>query len=44
MLKRTFKSRETKLWKDLYVYRVRTHLEYVVQACNPHLQGHIDKN
>ena len=39
MLKRTFESREPGLWKDLYVSLVRPHLEYAVQAWNPHLQG-----
>ena len=43
MLKRTFQSREPGLWKDLYVSLVRSHLEYAVQAWNPHLQGDIDK-
>ena len=43
MLKRTFKSREPGLWKDLYVSLVRPHLEYAVQAWNPHLQGNIHK-
>ena len=37
MLKRTFESREPGLWKDLYVSLVRPHLEYAVQAWNPHL-------
>jgi len=43
MLKRTFENREPGLWKDLYVSLVRPHLEYAVQAWNPHLQGDIDK-
>ena len=38
MLKRTFDSRDPELWKDLYVSLLRTHLEYAVQAWNPHLQ------
>ena len=43
MLKKTFVSRDPKLWKELYVSIVRPHLEYAVQAWNPHLQGEIDK-
>ena len=39
MLKRTFESMDTKIWKDLYVPLVRPHLEYAMQAWNPHLQG-----
>ena len=34
MLKRTFESREPKLWKDLYVSLLRPHLEYAGQAWN----------
>ena len=43
MLKRTFESRDPELWKDLYVSLVRPHLEYAVQAWNPHLQGDIER-
>ena len=43
MLKRIFVSRDLGLWKDLYVSLVRPHLEYVVQAWNPHLEGYIDR-
>ena len=43
MLKRTFESRQSKLWKDLFVSLVRPHLEYDVQTWNPHLQGDIEK-
>ena len=32
-----------KLWKDLYVSLIRTHLKYAMQAWNLHLQGNIDK-
>ena len=38
MLKRTFESRDPKLWKELYVSLVIPHLKYAVQACNPNLQ------
>ena len=43
MLKRTFETRIPNMWKDLYVSLVRPHLEYAVQAWNPHLQADIDK-
>ena len=43
MLKRTFESRDPELWKDLYVFLVRPHLKYAVQAWNPHLQGSIER-
>ena len=43
MLKRTFESSESGLWKDLYVSLVRPHLEYTVQAWNRYLQGDINK-
>ena len=36
MFKRTFVSRDLWLWKDLYVFLVRPHLEYSVQAWNRH--------
>ena len=32
MLKKTFESRDPKLWIELYVSLVRPHLEYVVQT------------
>ena len=41
--KRTFESRDLKLWKELYVSLVKPHLEYAMQAWNPHLQDEIDK-
>ena len=31
MLKKTFMSREVKLWRDLYVSLIRPHLEYAIQ-------------
>ena len=43
MIKRSFKSRNSGLWKDLYVSLLRLHLKYAVQAWNPHLQVFIDK-
>ena len=43
MLRRTFESREPKLWKELYVSLVRSHLEYALQAWNRHLQSELDK-
>ena len=36
MLKKTFESRDPKLWKELCVSLVRPHLEYAVQDWNPH--------
>ena len=32
MLKRTFESGDSRLWKDLYVSQVSPHLEYAVQV------------
>ena len=31
------------LWKDICVSLVRPHLEYAMQAWNPHLQGDIER-
>ena len=42
-LRSTFESRVPKMWKDEYVSLVRLHLEYAVQAWNPHLQADNDK-
>ena len=42
MLKRTFVSRDTDLWKILYTSMIRPHLEYAVQAWNPRLIGDIE--
>ena len=43
MPKKTFESKDPKLWKELYVSLVRPHLEYAVHAWNPHLKDEIDK-
>ena len=43
MPKRTFESREPRLWKDIYISLVWSDLEYAVQAWNPYLYGDIDK-
>ena len=43
ILRRTFESRDPKLWKELYVPLVRPHLECSMQAWNSHLQSKIDK-
>ena len=37
MLKRTLRSRDRELRKDLYLSILRPHLEYTVQAWSPHL-------
>jgi hypothetical protein len=42
MLKRTFVSRDTDLWKKLYTSMIRPHLEYAVQVWNPRLLGDIE--
>lgn len=41
MLKRTFISRDSDLWKYLYTSLVRPHLEYAAQVWNPHLKRDI---
>ena len=38
-LKRSFTSRDVSLWKKLYTTYVRPHLEFCIQAWNPHLAG-----
>ena len=43
MLKRTFVSRDTDLWKILYTSMIRPHLEYAVQVRNLRLIGDIEK-
>ena len=42
-LKRTSVSRYLGLWKDLYVFLVKSHLVYSVQAWMSHLEGDIDR-
>ena len=41
ILKRTFVSRETDLWKELFTYMIRPHLKYPVQVWNARLIGDI---
>ena len=43
MLKKTFISRDSELWKKLYTSLVRPHLEYAVQVWNPNLERDIKK-
>ena len=43
MLKRSFESRDTDLWKKLYTSMIRPHLEYTVQIWNPRLIGDIER-
>lgn len=40
--KKTFISRDEKLWKKLYLTYVRPHLEFAVQAWNPYLKKDIN--
>jgi hypothetical protein len=42
MLKRSFVSRNTELWKRLYTTYVRPHLEYAVAAWNPYLKKDVE--
>ena len=42
LLKRTFISRDIRLWKKLYTTYIRPHLEYASAAWNPHLQQDIN--
>ena len=37
MLKQTFVTRDTDLWKKMYTFMIRPHLEYAVQVWNPRL-------
>jgi len=41
MLRKTFISRDSQLWKNLYTSLVRPHLEYAVPVWNPYLEGDI---
>ena len=41
ILKHTFVSRETQLWKKLYTTYIRPHLEFAIAAWNPHLEKDI---
>ena len=41
VLKKTFKSRDPKLWKKLYTAYVRPQLEFAVAAWNPYQRGDI---
>ena len=43
ILKRSFVSRESKLWKTLYTSLVRPHLEYASSVWNSLLQREIDE-
>ena len=42
MLKRTFVTRNVKIWKKLYTTYVRPHLEFAVSAWNPYLKKDIN--
>ena len=41
LLKKTFVSRDTRLWKKLYTVHVRPLMEYAVQAWSPHQRGDV---
>ena len=41
MLRKTFISRDSQLWKNSYTSLVRPHLEYAVPVWNPYLEGDI---
>ena len=43
MLKKTFESRDPKLWKELYISLVRPHWEFALPVWNPHLKGDIEE-
>ena len=43
MLKRTFVSRDTDLWKKLYTSVIRPYREYAVQVWNPRLFGDTER-
>jgi len=42
ILKKTFVSRDTELWRKLFTSLVRPHLEYAVQVWNPYLEKDIE--
>ena len=42
MLKRTFRSRDSVLWKKLFISLVRPHLEYASTVWNPYQAGDVD--
>ena len=42
MLLKTFTSRDSDLWKMLYISLVRPHLEFASTVWNPYLKGDID--
>ena len=41
ILRKTFISRDSQLWKNLYTSLVRPHLEHAVPVWNPYLEGDI---
>ena len=43
MLLKTFTSRDSDLWKMLYISLVRPHLEFASTVWNPYLKGDIEK-
>ncbi len=43
LLKRTFTTRDTKIWGKLYKTYIRPHLEFAVPVWNPYRQKNIDK-
>ena len=43
MLKSTFKSKESGMWKKIYTTYVRSHYEYAIHVWNPFLKGDIEK-
>jgi ribonuclease P/MRP protein subunit RPP40 len=43
MLKRTFITRDTKIWCKLYKTYIRPHLEFAIPVWNPYKQKDIDK-
>jgi ribonuclease P/MRP protein subunit RPP40 len=43
LLKRTFTTRDTKIWSKLYKTYIRPHLEFTIPVWNPYKQKDIDK-